>query len=58
MARRYPWLSSKVSDFVCEPHSAICCDMTAKTLNLIDNESTLARKTIAELSCKKPEVLM
>ncbi|MBM3710554.1 MAG: DUF763 domain-containing protein [Actinobacteria bacterium] len=58
MARRYHWLSSRVSDFVCEPHSAICCDMTAKTLNLIDNESELARKTIAELSGEKPEILI
>jgi hypothetical protein len=58
MARRYHWLSSKVSDFVCEPHSAICCDRTAKTLNLIDKESTLARKTITELSCEKPKVLI
>ena len=58
MARRYHWLSSKVSDFVCEPHSAICCDRTESTLNLIDRESTLSRKTITELSCEKPQVLI
>jgi hypothetical protein len=58
MARRYHWLSSKVVDFVCEPHSAICCDNKGITLNLIDKASMLSRKTIAELSREKPQVLI
>jgi hypothetical protein len=58
MARRYHWISSKVTDYVCEPHSAICCDGTSNILNLIDIDSSQARKTIAELSCEKPEILL
>ncbi len=58
MARRYHWVSDRVSDFVCEPHAAICCDNTGDVLNLIDRESTDSRKTIAELSWERPEKLV
>jgi len=58
MARRYHWISSKVTDFVCEPHAAICCDSTSDVLNLVDIDSSKARSTIAELSCEKPEKLL
>lgn len=58
MARRYHWISSKVTDFVCEPHSAICCDGTSEILNLIDRDSRQSRDTIAGLSCEKPEKVL
>ncbi|MBU6391940.1 MAG: DUF763 domain-containing protein, partial [Planctomycetes bacterium] len=32
-ARRYHWLGSKVTNFVVEPHSAICCDSKGNALN-------------------------
>ena len=54
MARRYHWLSSRVYDFVCEPHSAICCDKADTVLNLVADESTESRKTITGLACEKP----
>ena len=31
-ARRYHWLGSKVTNFVVEPHQAICCDSKGNTL--------------------------
>ena len=58
MARRYHWLGSRVDDFVCEPHSAICCDKTGNVLNLVANESNESRNTIAALSCERPEKIL
>ncbi len=58
MARRYHWLGSRVDDFVCEPHSAICCDKTDTALNLVADESNESRKTIAALSCERPEKVL
>jgi len=49
-ARRYHWLGEKVNDFVCEPHSAICTEKSANTLNLIALESAGARDTIAGIT--------
>jgi len=48
-ARRYHWLSEKVIEFVKEPHAAICCDVTGKTLNMSANESEEARKISVDL---------
>ena len=48
-ARRYHWLSEGVSDFVCEPHAAICSQGTGQVLNLIAEESTPARDTITQI---------
>ncbi len=57
MARRYHWLSSGVSDFVCEPHNAVCCDRRGETLNLVAEKSTPARRTSAELALRSPDDL-
>ncbi|MBM4454253.1 MAG: DUF763 domain-containing protein [Chloroflexi bacterium] len=58
-ARRYHWLGEKVTDFVCEPHSAICTEAAAKTLNLVAVESTPARDTIIQVANQqKPEKLL
>ncbi len=55
-ARRYHWLGEKVSDFVVEPHSAICCDQKEKrVLNLVAGSSEKSRNTIAALGCLNPE---
>lgn len=55
LARRYHWLSENVSNFVCEPHSAICCDRKSLVLNLVASESEEARDAITFLSNEKPE---
>lgn len=54
-ARRYHWLGNPKTDFVVEPHTAVCCDKRVKTLNLVAVESEDTRKTCADLSKQKPE---
>ncbi len=58
MARRYHWLSDGVSDYVNEPHAAICCDATAPTLNLVAAESAGVRCASATLAGQKPDVTL
>ncbi|MFH1783528.1 MAG: DUF763 domain-containing protein [bacterium] len=53
-ARRYHWLSTDFNDFVCEPHSAICCDYKSIAFNMVAKESTKARSVAAEVSREKP----
>lgn len=57
-ARRYHWLGEAVSDFVCEPHAAVCCDTTGPCLNLVASESASARQAIAELAREEPAPLL
>jgi uncharacterized protein len=54
MARRYHWLSSRVEDFVCEPHAAVCCDRRAPTLNLVARDSAATRVVTADLARERP----
>jgi hypothetical protein len=53
-ARRYHWLGERVSDFVCEPHQAICCDQTQPALNMVARESAQARDVSAEVARAQP----
>lgn len=57
-ARRYHWLSSAVTDFVCEPHAAVCCDRRGPTLNLVALESAGARTATTELARQSPDRLV
>ena len=58
-ARRYHWLGEKVTDFVCEPHTAVCAEAGASTLNLVAAESTDARDTIADITRQEnPDKIM
>lgn len=56
-ARRYHWLSDNLN-FVCEPHAAVCCDITTPTLNLVAHESKQTQVIATELSKEKPERLV
>ena len=58
MARRYHWLSTSVRSYVNEPHAAICAEATARTLNLVAQESEPARTASAELSRQPPAVVL
>ena len=58
MARRYHWASSRVEDFVCEPHAAICCDAKAPTLNLVAKESAGTRDASVEIAGGEPTKLV
>ncbi|MEM3455024.1 MAG: DUF763 domain-containing protein [Candidatus Micrarchaeia archaeon] len=53
-ARRYHWLDEKVSDFVVEPHAAICCDESKECLNLTAFESEGSRRSIVDLVKEAP----
>lgn len=53
-ARRYHWLSETLTDFVVEPHYAICCDLQGQVLNFVAEESGKARDTTTWLSREKP----
>ena len=58
-ARRYHWLGEKVTDFVCEPESAICSQARGEALNLIASESAKARNIIAHIAAEeKPEKIV
>ena len=58
-ARRYHWLGEKVTDFVCEPHSAVCSEANGNTLNLVASESSGARDTIADITRQEnPDKIM
>ncbi len=54
-ARRYHWFSKKVTDFVEEPHTAICCDLRGDALNLVSAESRKNREVCAQLSRERPD---
>ena len=57
-ARRYHWLSTRLSDFVCEPHAAVCTERPAQqVLNMVAEESEEARRTTALLSQERPDKL-
>jgi len=57
-ARRYHWLSSGVTDFVCEPHAAVCSDSRDQlVLNMVAGEAEDSRRTTAMLASEPPEKL-
>lgn len=53
-ARRYHWISEKLDNFVCEPHSAICSNWRGEGLNMVAKESEKARLACTELSKNPP----
>ena len=57
-ARRYHWLGSKVTDFVCEPHAAVCCDHKGKVMNMTARESDAARDCSAVISRDNPDKVL
>lgn len=58
-ARRYHWLGERVTDFVCDPHSAICSQVFGKALNMVDAESENARSIVARVAAEeRPEKIV
>ena len=54
-ARRYHWLDDNIrTDFVDEPHTAICCDRTNETLDLTAKRSEETRRTSVDLINDNP----
>ena len=55
-ARRYHWLGERVSNFVCEPQTAVCSHSRGNVLNLVALDSTKARGVIAHVAAdEKPD---
>jgi hypothetical protein len=57
-ARRYHWMGHGLDSFVCEPHSAVCCDHRGKVLNMVARESEAVRQTTAQIASEHPERVM
>jgi hypothetical protein len=55
-ARRYHWLGHGLDSFVCEPHSAICCDQWDKVLNMVARESEVVRQTTTQIASEHPDL--
>jgi hypothetical protein len=53
-ARRYHWLSERVTSFVDEPHAAIITSARGEPLNMVAHESEAARQASAALALEKP----
>ncbi|RMH37775.1 MAG: DUF763 domain-containing protein [Nitrospirae bacterium] len=49
LARRYHWLGERVTNFVDEPHSAICCDVRGPVMDFTAQQSVGARQAATEL---------
>jgi hypothetical protein len=57
-ARRYHWLGSRVNDFVCEPHAAICSeDKGQPVLNLVAAESAATRAASTQFAREEPHTV-
>ncbi len=54
-ARRYHWLSLNLNSFVCEPHTAVCCDIIQPSLNMVASESEPSQRIVTQISCENPE---
>jgi len=54
-ARRYHWSGSRVEDFVCEPHAAVCCDHRGRALNMVAKESADVRTVCAKIARTDPD---
>jgi hypothetical protein len=57
-ARRYHWLSEALTNFVKEPHQAICSDTRGETLNLVAAEHEAIRHASVELATRSPDTVM
>jgi hypothetical protein len=57
-ARRYHWLSSKVTKFIEEPHSGIASDIRTKPLNLTAKESKENKEISTELVREEPRTFL
>jgi len=57
-ARRYHWLSSRIRDFVEEPHSGVIADARIKPLNLVAKESRENKEISAELVKEEPKTFL
>jgi hypothetical protein len=53
-ARRYHWMGHRLNSFVCDPHSAVCCDHRGEVLNMVARESEEIRQTTTQIASEHP----
>jgi uncharacterized protein len=58
MARRYHWLSSSLSCFTEEPHTAICGENKGEILNLVAKEAKPTQAGILQMTHESPDKLI
>jgi len=58
LARRYHWLSLNLKSYICEPHSAVCCDRQCPTLNMVALESDTSRNIVTDISKENPDKII
>ena len=54
-ARRYHWHSNAVTNFVKEPHAAVCGENQGKILNLIHKDAENTQNSILEIAKEHPD---
>lgn len=57
-ARRYHWHSGKVTNFVKEPHAAICGENQGKILNLVHGDAQTTQNAILHISKEHPDKII
>lgn len=57
-ARRYHWLSTQVQDFTLDPQTAICCNSTNETLNLVSSSNQKLNQASYKLAQTAPGKLL
>lgn len=58
IARRYHWLSPNVKSYVCEPHTAVCCDKKQTSLNMVAQESESSRSIVTNIAKEHPDKIL
>ena len=56
-ARRYHWYSGAFTNFVKEPHTAVCGENQGAILNLVHREAQTTQKSILEITKEHPDKL-
>lgn len=57
-ARRYHWHSGSMTNFVREPHTAVCGEHHGNILNLVHKEAEVTQNAILEISKEHPDKII
>ncbi len=57
-ARRYHWLSASLISYVCEPHTAVCCNKRHPSLNMVAHKSEPSRTIVTDLAKEHPDKIV
>ena len=57
-ARRYHWYSGTVTDFVKEPHAAVCGENQGQILNLVHHEAQTTQEAMLSIAKEHPDKII